>query len=163
MNSLKEQYDELHKNPHNFRGFQVVKHADAIQRLIDKTDSNTLLDYGCGKADGYKKDGKFHDIVTLYDPYYEPFSKRPEGKFDGVLCCDVLEHIPPENMAETILDIFGYAEKFVYFTISTRLAKKTLPDGRNAHLTVLPKEWWIGLIRYCLGERDLKVIMNFED
>jgi hypothetical protein len=29
-----------------------------------------------------------------------------------------------------------------FFTVSTRLANRKLPDGRNAHLIVQPLEWW---------------------
>jgi hypothetical protein len=29
-----------------------------------------------------------------------------------------------------------------FFLVSTRLANQLLPDGRNAHLTVQPAEWW---------------------
>ena len=37
------------------------------------------------------------------------------------------------------------ADKFAFFAISTRPAKKTLPDGRNAHLTVQSPDWWYGM------------------
>lgn len=38
------------------------------------------------------------DSITLYDPGYEPYSTLPVGDFDGVICTDVLEHCPEEDI-----------------------------------------------------------------
>jgi hypothetical protein len=36
------------------------------------------------------------ESIRCYDPGYPPFSTLPEGRFDGVICTDVLEHCPEE-------------------------------------------------------------------
>ena len=117
----------------------MKKHLEEINNYIEDMDLRTILDYGSGK-------GKFHSRisakVTPYDPAYEPFSKEPVEEFDGVICTDVMEHIPEEEVEETLDKIFNFARYFVYFSISTKEAKKILPNGENAHCTVKPKEWW---------------------
>jgi hypothetical protein len=39
--------------------------------------------------------------------------------------------------------IFLLAGKGAFFTISCGRAKETLPDGRNAHLTIRTPDFWI--------------------
>jgi hypothetical protein len=144
-----------------YPGDSLPVHALPIKVLIDATQSRTLLDYGAGKGLQYQwqnmklTDGRTVpdfktfwglDSITCYDPAYPPFTTLPKGKFDGVVCTDVLEHCP-ESDVEWILDeIFGYARKFVYANIACHKAKATLPNGENAHCTARPQEWWQPLI-----------------
>ena len=143
--NLIEQYRSLH-NDGKFKGLSILKHVYEISDLVRETNSLTLLDYGCGRGNQYT-DADCHKywggiLPTLYDPAVPGHSQRPVGRFDGVICTDVAEHIPEEEIEDFLKDVFNYAGKFVFITICTREARKTLPDGRNAHLTVRPREWW---------------------
>jgi hypothetical protein len=81
--------------------------------------------------------------ITLYDPAFERICETPHGKFDGVLCSDVLEHIPELAVDLFIERLFGYATKFVWASVCCRPAKKTFPDGvTNLHVTVHDMAWW---------------------
>lgn len=143
---LVEQYRLMHESGH-FPGYSIRQYVDDIDALVRKTGAKTILDYGCGKGRQYA-DLKLHEFwkvaPTLYDPAV--FPEKPEGTFHGVVCTDVLEHVPEEDLEEVLREIFAYAERFAFLSICTRKAKKTLPDGRNAHLTVKPEEWWLSLI-----------------
>jgi hypothetical protein len=150
-----DQYGKMHETkggkyfPGRLRGVRDVV------RLIDRCKPQSLLDYGSGKGKQYSVD-KVQDrwggspVPVCYDLGHAPFRRRPEGKFDGVICCDMLEHVEPADVDAVLADIFGYIsnrgegkESFAYLTISTRPALgKRLPDGRNVHLTVQPPEWW---------------------
>ena len=145
-----------------FPGFSLDAQMDRIKDLIARTGAQTLLDYGCGKGQQYGpriiKDAAgnqwpsvidYWDIDELecYDPCYEKFSRLPEGKFDGVICTDVLEHCPEEDMGWIVDEIFGYARRFVFANVACYPAKKRLPSGENAHCTIKPVEWWEGLVR----------------
>lgn len=144
--NLTDQYRMMHEAGH-FPGFSVKQHVEAIGDLVKKTGSNTLLDYGCGKGRQYAElnlHRSWNISPSLYDP--ATFPQKPEGKFDGVICTDVLEHIPEEDLPDTLSEIFGYARKFVFLSICCRPAKKVLPDGRNCHLTIKPEQWWLSLI-----------------
>lgn len=128
--------EHLHENPKygsRRRESLYVK----IEYLMHETGSKTLLDYGCGKGEMGR-----HLPTYSYDPCVPEFSKRPEGTFDMVACCDVLEHVEPDLLTNVLLDIRNYANKAIYIVISTRPAAKFLADGRNAHLIVKSLDWW---------------------
>src|SRR5690606_11800435 len=101
-------------------------------------------------------DGSVHDSVLdywdiaavhCYDPCYAPYSKLPEGRFDGVVCTDVLEHCPEQDLPWIIGEIFGYADRFVYANVACYPARKHLPNGENAHCTIKPAAWWRTLLQ----------------
>jgi hypothetical protein len=83
---------------------------------------------------------------SAYDPGYEPFSQLRAGQFDGVICIDVLEHITESDLSWVIDELFAHAHRFVFATIACYPAKKHLPNGQNAHCTVRPPLWRIGLM-----------------
>ena len=140
-----------------FPGQSLFAHIARIKRLIDRTQAKTILDYGAGKGLQYRPqriliggehvaDGvaEYWDVdeVHCYDPGYAPHSACPQGRFDGVVCTDVLEHCPEEDLGWILGEIFGYAQRFAYLNVACYPARKTLPNGENAHVTVRPSEWW---------------------
>lgn len=164
---LIEQYQHMHLHgeqhlgipPENtFPGASLPRQAPAIKRLIKATAATTLLDYGCGKGQQYLPmrmgdpgEGiEYPDIqsywgvraIQRYDPGYQPFTELPTGKFEGVICTDVLEHCPEEDIPWILGELFGYATKFVFANVACFPAKKRLPSGGNAHCTVKPARWW---------------------
>lgn len=143
---LAEQYGKMHEMGY-FPGQQVKYYKGNIADLVVGTNAKTLLDYGCGKGSCYEGNEPAYKawggiVPFLYDPYYPPHAARPDRKFDGVICTDVMEHVPEADIDDVLRDIAALANKFVFITICTRPAKKLLPDGRNAHVTVKPEEWW---------------------
>jgi len=164
---LIEQYQYMHENgetrlgippEQTFAGQSLPRQAPHIQRLIARTGAQTILDYGSGKGRQYElrrmvdpNTGIDHpDIrsywgvkeIRCYDPGYEPYSELPTGTFDGVVCTDVLEHCPEEDIRWILDELFGYARKFVFANVACFPARKTLPSGGNAHCTVKPVKWW---------------------
>lgn len=117
-----------------------------IKDMIDKHGVKNLLDYGISSGNQYTE-GKLHEYLELesytgYDPAVEKYSKRPERTFEGVLCYDVLEHVPEDSLDYVIQDVFSYAEKLAMFKMGLSHATAMLPNGENAHITVKPLEWW---------------------
>ena len=45
--------------------------------------------------------------------------------------------------AKVVDEIFNFAREFVYLKVSCCPAKKTLPNGENAHCTIQPPDWGI--------------------
>lgn len=136
-------YAQMHEKRY---GISADDHRDQILKSVVKSGARSILDYGCGQA-GFSKwfwnDGKRK--VAQYDPAIPAFKEMPEGAFDLVLCCDVMEHIEMRFVPNVLDEIRGKANNAV-FTIATKLARARLPDGRNAHVTILrPEEWrlWI--------------------
>jgi FkbM family methyltransferase len=144
-----------------FPGTSLAKHVPRIKRLIERTGARTILDYGAGKGLQYRPQkvvvdgehvadgiGEYWDVdeVRCFDPGYAPHSALPEGKFDAVVSTDVLEHCPEEDLPWILDEIFGYADRFVYLNVACFPARKTLPNGENAHITVRPPQWWRELV-----------------
>ena len=149
--SLLDQYKQMHDTAKRFPGSIAKGYVKQIAGLIEEHDAETLLDYGSGKGMQYLV-GRVHEkwrgiLPTCYDPGYAPLAKRPGGKFDGVICTDVMEHIEERDVPDMLADIFSYADGFVFLGIATIPARKTLPDGRNCHVTIRPPEWWNHVVR----------------
>jgi hypothetical protein len=144
-----------------FAGGSLLPRAVEIKKLIDETGAQSLLDYGAGKGRQYAwRDIQLPDCtriesltsywgvteVAVYDPGYEPLARLPSGTYDGVICTDVLEHCPTEDIPWIVDELFGFARRFVYANIASFQAIKTLPNGDNAHCTVRLPDWWDGLL-----------------
>ena len=164
------EYTNLHENGNEtvpadkmFNGISLAFYVpDLMEIVLNKEKAKSILDYGCGKGKLYssteyntlnldKKGRRLNDSLpnlwqldyyALYDPGYKEHNKLPKGKYDGVICTDVIEHID-ENDCDWILDeIFSYGRKFVYLTIACYKALKTFDNGKNVHVNVQPPEYW---------------------
>jgi len=164
---LLEQYQHMHLHgeqdagippEQTFPGRSLPKQAPYIKRLIKATSAVTILDYGCGKGQQYwprriadpDEGVEYPDIksywgvqaIQCYDPGYQPYMQLPTGNFDGVICTDVLEHCPEEDIPWILGEQFDYAHKFVFANVACFPARKKLPSGGNAHCTIRPVKWW---------------------
>jgi SAM-dependent methyltransferase len=125
-------------------GADGAKHVEAVQDLVAQFEPASILDYGCGEG---KLAAALAPLrVTGYDPGMEEYSKLPKPA-DLVICTDVLEHVEPEKLNAVLDHLWRLTGTAAYFVISTKLANAVLPDGRNAHLTVQPADWWSTKLR----------------
>ena len=161
-----EIYKKLHSNgtefdsaENTFDGKSLKFFFHPIKQVIDLTKSNSIIDFGCGKAkyyfeeininnNSYSNITNFWNIndVYLYDPGVKNISKYPNRKADGIICIDVVEHIPESDVVSFIEELFKLANKFVFIVIACYPAKKTLPDGRNVHLCIKSVNDWKKII-----------------
>ncbi|MDJ0859205.1 MAG: hypothetical protein QNI90_02560 [Dinoroseobacter sp.] len=108
--------------------------------VLPKIDS--LLDYGCGQSRTADWIAKIHDATAYkYDPAIPGLDTLPAVETDFVLCTDVMEHIPLENVDAVLQQIRNISEN-AFFNISCAKAAEILPNGENAHCTVRPPLWW---------------------
>lgn len=147
MSKILNAYRKMAAGGLHFRGLSMVQHAETIGALIAKHGAKTLLDYGSGAGQAYAKPHRLHlkwgvDIPRRYDPAFPKFGAKPEGTFHGVICSDVLEHVPEAEVDKFIATLFGHAERFVFASVCCRPANKTFPDGTNLHITLHPWQWW---------------------
>ena len=136
-------------NESNWIGEALAEYKHNVFNLIKENNVKTILDYGCGKA-------KFHSIlfnnkkvpgspmgvdITPYDPAIAKFANKPTGKYDLVLCVDVMEHVQEDKVEEVLKDIFTFSNR-VFLTITCYAATQTLVNGKNAHYTIKEPDWW---------------------
>ena len=167
--------EDEHRPPEQtFAGKMLAQHAPTVKQMIERTGAKSLLDYGAGKGQSYKaKDIQIGSVVAptiqqywgldeirCYDPGYEPFSQLPSEQFDGVISTDVLEHITESDLPWILDELFSYANSFVFANIACYPAKKSLPNGQNAHCTVREPEWWMGMI-HAVAMRHTEVSYQF--
>ncbi len=169
----KKMHEKGDKNPNSavsrnpkdtYKGDQTKYYIKDIKSYIESTNSKTILDYGSGKAAFYKKkdlkilnesDKKEYNTIKdfwnvnkieFYDVGVKEYQVFPNKNFDGIICTDVLEHIPIEDIPWVVKELFSFAKKFVYIKVACSFAGSFLPTGENAHITVAGPDWWYGLI-----------------
>jgi len=160
-------YKQMHAEG-KFPGHSTEKWSDQIAKIITEFNIKTILDFGSGKGMQYDS-LKLHEKwgverPTLYDPAVPGIDKLPNpfNAFDGVICLDVLEHLEGDELRRAIFDATIRAKRFVIFGIATFPAKKTLPDGRNAHLTIWSQDVWTSFINSHRFMGDALVMVHFD-
>ena len=100
--------------------------------------------------------------IDLYDPGYKEYSNLDENKtYDIVICIDVLEHIPVEDIDYVLNRLSNFSEKYIFLNVGCYSAAALLPNGKNAHINIQPPEWWYEQILKIIKIREnLKIICN---
>jgi len=155
----------------------LVKYPD-VKKFIEVYHPRSLLDYGCARGDLINQLSiDFSNIHPLdgFDPAVPQFEIIKEKSYDCIISNDVIEHIEPEFLDQTLRQMQELFERYAWFIIACYPAKKKLPDGRNAHLTIESPEWWLEkiknnfdnskivhyeIIEFKLGQPELRIILN---
>jgi hypothetical protein len=166
MRLISDEYRELNKSLHHEivqYGAIGSRHINKVIELMQVVNSHDVLDYGCGKST-LARNLPFN--IHQYDPCIEKYSALPKPA-DIVICTDVFEHIEPECLDNVLAHLSQLIKKAGYFTACLVPAKKTLPDGRNAHLIVKPANWWINkiyehfeIINFSKMEKEIVLIVE---
>lgn len=175
------EYQKTHKG---FTGRHTFQSFPLYRQLIQEYRTKTLLDYGAGKLEqfsyrnirllNHKGDTEKQvypswqealgvEEIYPYDPCIPEIAHLPTKRFDGVICTDVLEHVPPSDMPWVVDLMFSFAQQWVYASVASYPGKKTLADGSLAHKTIKPAEWWVE-VWHTVGQRypDLLWELRFE-
>jgi len=140
---LIREYKKLHDKGGYGTGDPRIE--EIIAKLL-KSDTGELpenvLDFGCGRSRLLENIGI--ENPTRYDPAIKEYSDLPpEGQiFDAVVCNDVLEHIPEDEVGVFLKKVTSYAARSI-FTIHCAKARTILSNGQNAHCTVRGSGWWV--------------------
>jgi hypothetical protein len=143
---ISEQYREQQRKLHERAdyGLASVLYAPLVAEPLERAGADELLDYGAGKgrlAPALEEIVKRPLKVHHYEPANPEWAADPQPcKF--VACIDVLEHIEPELLDNVLDDLKRVTASLGVFTVHCGPAVRVLPDGRNAHLTQQPIEWW---------------------
>ena len=153
----KEKYRKAWELPEYSYYSPELQEVSAFLKFIEMKPVKTILVLGCGQGHGIHKltlagyDVKGVDIVdVLVYPQYEkkltiaplwelPFS---DIHFDAIFCCDVLEHIPPEKIDKSLVEI-NRISKFYYFLVHCRPDKLGKKIDEKLHLCIHRASWWM--------------------
>jgi len=120
---------EFQENNKSWAGYDVVKYQNCIKDLVDHYGARTILDYGCGKGQQYTDplpyvgehnwqtfDAYLGVSVYRYDPCVAGLETPPSAgtKFDGVICTQVLNSIPDDDLDWVAKQLESYADKFCF-------------------------------------------------
>jgi len=155
------------------RSFLRETFADKLIKIFQPT---LILDVGCGPGNTLRRLLRLkRDAYAIeYSPWIianrlkdlKQISRVKEGsitqiphfddRFDLVLCTEVLEHIPPEDVSQGIQELIRVCNKYIVCTICSKPsplddpAKLDKPEDLKdlkAHATVRPIEWWLSLFK----------------
>lgn len=145
MPLISESYREQNRGLHGQRldyGTSGKQWAKYVANLLENEHYASVLDYGCGKGTLFAALEGFEAVERReYDPAIAGKDAEPEPA-ELVVCTDVLEHIEPIHLNAVLRHLAAKTQRKLFFNVATNPSKKTLPDGRNAHLIVRPPEWW---------------------
>ena len=125
-----------------------LKCAEAIIYDIVKRCPATFLDYGCGRGDlvCWINENAPGSFAIGYDP---ATGAAPADLFsDWVISCDVLEHVPPEEIDATLRRMCGLAGFGLLLTIAN-MSDVHLVNREQVelHLIQEPMPWWTEKLR----------------
>lgn len=141
---ITDAYRQMNRDLHETGTFGVGSgdRVPMVKDLAKQIDAKTILDYGSGRNE-WIRNGLGHRFdVRSHDPCVAGLERSPEPA-DIVVSFDVLGHVEPECLDAVLDDILRCTGRMCMLIIETGKAKKTLADGRNAHLIQQPLEWWL--------------------
>ena len=124
-------------------GVSSLQYVSFLSWFIVEHQIRQLLDYGAGQQNLAKILPRTFPRLEIhsYDPGVKAISHAPDPA-EFVCCIDVLEHVEPNCVDAVLDDLVRVTKRLGFFTVGTEPAGRILPDGRNAHLTIQPLNWW---------------------
>lgn len=146
------------QSKNSFKGL-LVKY-DPVKEFVIKYSPSSILDYGCAKGNlvNQLRLDFPTTLVEGYDPGVFEFNKIKRSSYECLISNDVIEHFEPEFLDQTLTKMSNLYSVSAWLIIACYPAKKKLPDGRNAHLTVESPDWWLKKIKKTFV--DSKIVMN---
>lgn len=153
---ITEEYLALNADKHltsDAYGSGGCNFSDMVFGMTETFQTQDVLDYGCGKATLQQHLGF---PIQNYDPCIPKFAKPPEPA-ELLVCTDVLEHIEPECLEDTLDHMASLCKRAFLMTIAVRSSVKTLADGTPTHRIVERADWWYPVLstRFFVMSYDL--------
>jgi len=123
--------------------------TDVLRLLTERTYIQSVLDFGAGK-------GSLESFIverlerkvewTNYDPGIPGIDQIPQKQFDLVVSTDVLEHVEPRRIYDTLVQLAILTGKVLYSDIACYPTGKVFGEGpykgQDMHLIVEDPSWW---------------------
>jgi len=145
--NLAQQYHQ--HNPEAGKGKQYLYLLEKLQHV---NHFNSILDFGAGQGGTARwLNEELNLDIQCYDPGIAAYSDPhivTNRYWDYIYSADVLEHIPLAELKQHTLPLLANTIRDeLYLIIDLTPAKKQLPDGRNAHITLLTEDAWVEVLR----------------
>lgn len=163
-----DKYVEMWQHPDYRNMSPADDHIVEVIDLLLLPQGSSVIDFGCGTGRATKKLQNYGCDVVGID--IAPNALETDVKFvkailwdlpgyvtaDYGICCDVMEHIPPEKVGAVIENIARAVVKGVYFRIDFGPDEMGAIIGQPLHLTVRPAVWWKAQLH-----AHFKTVMDF--
>lgn len=144
------------KQGKTFSGRFTWKQRHRIKDVIDRYGAASILDYGAGWGKQYQeRDDEGRSLAEYwgidpvkFDPGVPHFAKEPAGKFDLVICVQVLGSIPRVDIPAVVDRLYGHADKAVL--VAERIGqphKGIFDDMKEEMAHGISMTEWMGLLR----------------
>lgn len=157
--SEKEKYERIWSEPSYRLHSPGEMETGAFLEIVEPRPGASVIDFGCGtgRAGLVLSEAGMHvtmldfaancrDPAAMYLPFFEHDLSWPMPyRADYGFCCDVMEHIPPEQTRTVLYNLFEAAPR-IYFRIDTRPDVCGVLIGQELHLTLLHHEEWLALL-----------------
>lgn len=139
-----------------FSGRFTWKQRHRIKALIGRFDVASMLDYGSGWGKQYaERDDQGRSLAEYwgvdpvkFDPGVAHFQTEPTGKFDLVICVQVLGSIPTADLPKIVDRLYSHADKAIFVAERIGNPHKAIFDDMKAEMPHgISAEEWIGLLR----------------
>jgi len=143
-----------------FDGGGIKRIVKALEKEIrSRKKAVTILDFGSGHGIHWhsqvltKSDRKVSLVESIgpklagfyrYDPAHPLYDEKPTGKYDIILCTDVLEHVPEALVPSVLQEIRTYVKDdgIIYLSIALEPSSNFFSDGENMHCTLMDTKRW---------------------
>jgi SAM-dependent methyltransferase len=131
----------------DYERVRPVENLKMLLNLFPEARPERLLDYGSGngRLAGYLREAGFPSVEG-YDPFVPAYAVRPTGKFDCIICFEVVEHATdPVGLFEEMNDLLTENGMILFSTV---LQPKDIDDfglfwwyagPRNGHVSLHTK------------------------
>jgi SAM-dependent methyltransferase len=112
---------------------------ELVGEWLGRNTFKTIVDIGCGRGNYIKAlDYK----ITGVDPIGGDIKSDIlglEGRWDGLYCMDVLEHISPEELESNLKHLVTFSDNALLGIAN----HSDVWNGKELHLIQQPADWWL--------------------
>lgn len=166
----REKYQKIWSLPEYAVRSPGLRHLPGALEWMKPEPGSSITDWGSGSGQASEKLHELGYQVRMVDIAPNAYKgeipveiaclwELPDdmGPTDYGICCDVMEHLPPERIDEVFAGIAKRTGEAVYFQIAL-FDDTTYTHAGPLHLSVFPPDWWKAKIEQHFTSAEYKMI-----